>query len=514
MTYDWRKFEPFRFWCHKVLPLVYDDSLSYYEMLCKLYALVSKLIELCNELIDAVKELNGRVTVLEQTVDLLNQELVKLKTRMDNAEHKIESLEDTVTNIQTSITNILSTLAEYGDRITQVEGDITQINSTLLEISNSISNITKRVETLEQNVTNLQENPYVLPVASASRLGGIKVGNNLTIRPDGTLDAQAGGGDSEVKTFRFGVPCKVYDDEGHTNDPLFTRDANVMVYVKGNQIVVNALGVYLVYNEALEATPQDTYRDMFFADDLSKCTDKSDTFEGARPLNELIELLASDKILGNELITPEVVNDKDVVYDNVIDINAIGHLSLSTVGTDAPTIFFEFKGVIPQGNSGISTNFSGVGFLAKGGTGGSSGNKYIVNSGEYQTTPKFVDNETVLNPTKVYYNLYNDDTIEMWCQINWLSNFTGSEKTKNGLYVPINGEKITVELPYTVYGSGTYNSCVVNATCDNGVYLSSSVDLITLAQPSYLRISPLGFINNFQTECKACVHIISKLNKV
>ena len=25
----------FKFWCQKVLPLVYDDSLSYYELLCK-----------------------------------------------------------------------------------------------------------------------------------------------------------------------------------------------------------------------------------------------------------------------------------------------------------------------------------------------------------------------------------------------------------------------------------------------------------------------------------------------
>lgn len=27
---------PFRFWCQKVLPLAYDDALSYYEVLCKL----------------------------------------------------------------------------------------------------------------------------------------------------------------------------------------------------------------------------------------------------------------------------------------------------------------------------------------------------------------------------------------------------------------------------------------------------------------------------------------------
>ena len=35
----------FKFWCYKVLPLVYDDSLSYYEVLCKVVDYINKLIE-------------------------------------------------------------------------------------------------------------------------------------------------------------------------------------------------------------------------------------------------------------------------------------------------------------------------------------------------------------------------------------------------------------------------------------------------------------------------------------
>lgn len=34
----------FRFWCYKVLPLVYDDSLSYYEILCKVVKYINDLI--------------------------------------------------------------------------------------------------------------------------------------------------------------------------------------------------------------------------------------------------------------------------------------------------------------------------------------------------------------------------------------------------------------------------------------------------------------------------------------
>lgn len=39
--------KPVRYWCQKVLPLVYDDSLSYYETLCKL---TDKINELINEI--------------------------------------------------------------------------------------------------------------------------------------------------------------------------------------------------------------------------------------------------------------------------------------------------------------------------------------------------------------------------------------------------------------------------------------------------------------------------------
>lgn len=49
----------FRFWCYKVLPLVYDDSLSYYEILCKMVTYINNLIEtdkLQNDDIDKLKK--------------------------------------------------------------------------------------------------------------------------------------------------------------------------------------------------------------------------------------------------------------------------------------------------------------------------------------------------------------------------------------------------------------------------------------------------------------------------
>ena len=52
----------FRFWCQKVLPLVYDNSLSYYEVLCK-------VVKYINDLIDSDKEIVADIDVLKKEMD-------------------------------------------------------------------------------------------------------------------------------------------------------------------------------------------------------------------------------------------------------------------------------------------------------------------------------------------------------------------------------------------------------------------------------------------------------------
>lgn len=53
---------PFRFWCQKILPLEYDDSMSYYELLCK-------VVNHLNNAIDNIDALNDDVTTLYEFVD-------------------------------------------------------------------------------------------------------------------------------------------------------------------------------------------------------------------------------------------------------------------------------------------------------------------------------------------------------------------------------------------------------------------------------------------------------------
>lgn len=72
------KLERFKFWCQKVLPLVYDDSLSYYEVLCKVVDYINDLIKNNNEIADILEIYDGDIRLLKKDVKELQIELNKI----------------------------------------------------------------------------------------------------------------------------------------------------------------------------------------------------------------------------------------------------------------------------------------------------------------------------------------------------------------------------------------------------------------------------------------------------
>lgn len=59
----------FRFWCQKVIPLVYDDSLSYYEVLCKVVHYINKLIDTDNEIVEDLNALKAEVNQVQEWIN-------------------------------------------------------------------------------------------------------------------------------------------------------------------------------------------------------------------------------------------------------------------------------------------------------------------------------------------------------------------------------------------------------------------------------------------------------------
>lgn len=63
------KLKHFRFWCQKVLPLVYDDSLSYYEILCKVVDYLNNMRDDINTINDEWEALQAELAVIKEWID-------------------------------------------------------------------------------------------------------------------------------------------------------------------------------------------------------------------------------------------------------------------------------------------------------------------------------------------------------------------------------------------------------------------------------------------------------------
>lgn len=123
-----RDIKPFRFWCQKVLPLVYDDSLSYYEVLCKI---VIKL----NEVIEAT---DGFDAALDRLKDLLQAEIAATAKRLT------QRLTENVNNLQNQISRNVNNLQK---QIYVNKTHIEDTNGKLMDVQ----------QTLQAEITELQE---------------------------------------------------------------------------------------------------------------------------------------------------------------------------------------------------------------------------------------------------------------------------------------------------------------------------------------------------------------------
>lgn len=69
----------FTFWCQKVLPLVYDNSLSYYEVLCKVVEYLNRVIQQVDSNTSQIQINIKDINQLKVELDLVQAELEKVK---------------------------------------------------------------------------------------------------------------------------------------------------------------------------------------------------------------------------------------------------------------------------------------------------------------------------------------------------------------------------------------------------------------------------------------------------
>lgn len=169
-------YSPFKFWCQKTLPLVFDDSLSYYEVLCKLVTYVNNLLTDLQTATGSIGTFAQQFVVNQQ---FLNQMAAQLGTntaqlesyindRMDDFSEAYSSLQEYVNtyfanlDVQEEINTKLDQMAQDGtlDSLLQpftedwlenmtavISADLAQQNQTLATQNSRISVLEGRMDT-------------------------------------------------------------------------------------------------------------------------------------------------------------------------------------------------------------------------------------------------------------------------------------------------------------------------------------------------------------------------------
>ena len=184
--------KPFRYWCQKVLPLVYDDSLSYMELL-------SKVVDYLNKTIQDVATLEDNVQGLFEAYELLQN---YVNNYFDNLD------------VQEEINNKLDSMVEDGtfDRLflpyfEQFENEIAQMVTTQ---NDRISVLESRMDTF----TNLPDGS----TSGDAELEDIRVAYDGTVYPTAgdAVRAQASMAFSELEKLYYPVNYS-YASDGFIN---------------------------------------------------------------------------------------------------------------------------------------------------------------------------------------------------------------------------------------------------------------------------------------------------------
>ena len=119
------------YWCFKVLPLVYDGSLSYYEVLCK-------LVEYLNHVIEDAKKIGGDIQSIEEDMRVIKLEIERLDNRCGGLEERVRLVENRCENLEGGIRSV-------GQRIVNLYEIAETLSGDIVDLSNDIDAVNQKV---------------------------------------------------------------------------------------------------------------------------------------------------------------------------------------------------------------------------------------------------------------------------------------------------------------------------------------------------------------------------------
>lgn len=141
--------------CQKVLPLAYDDSLSYYEAICKLVKKINEVIDQFDDWSEVIAELQQAIVDIDDmkaNIATLDTELVALTGTVNENYRELVSLVSELDKL------VNDSVKNMNDRVDTVEMSLSNLTQAIYNVN---KNLSKEIEDLRKELTDLINSKYV-----------------------------------------------------------------------------------------------------------------------------------------------------------------------------------------------------------------------------------------------------------------------------------------------------------------------------------------------------------------
>ena len=150
----------------KIVPLVYDDTLSYYEFVAKLMVKLEEIVNTLNTLgvkVDALEEavrqlqeiisgFDDRLTAVEGDVTNIKADILRINNIIDSINGSIETINTAISNLQADNVTIKNNITSINSAISDIRDDL----EDLADVTTDIASLQTSVSNLDTRVTNLE----------------------------------------------------------------------------------------------------------------------------------------------------------------------------------------------------------------------------------------------------------------------------------------------------------------------------------------------------------------------
>ena len=197
----------FRFWCQKVLPLVYDDALSYYEVL-------GKMVQYLNDVIDDVNADTSNVNTLYQA-------FLELQAYVEQAiQYDIHDLEEAVATCVEAAQNASASEENAGisadsasESASSALESKTSANESAINAANSALNALEAQQQASGYASDANQNAISAANSALNAVAMAGQANTYALKAEGYADGKQNGADVSSDSEYYHNNAKYFKEE-------------------------------------------------------------------------------------------------------------------------------------------------------------------------------------------------------------------------------------------------------------------------------------------------------------